>query len=170
MKKLRKKVKKARAPVDPLEQARTLLAAGDAGEARKVLEGVLAAGEDEAARAQLAPIVMQLGDYDAAAAHYRALGRVDAEALALVLGGRLDEARAMAQTQPLSENVLRAIEVAPHTTQYRMRTVRTAFDAGRWAAALAELEELIAGLKGGPTEEMLSLRRACRERLNLPTE
>jgi thioredoxin-like negative regulator of GroEL len=164
VKKLKKRVpKKTPPPADPLAPARAALAAGRLDEARAMLE----AREDADSRELLGQVLMQAQDFDAAAALYGALGRPDSQALAYVLGNRLEEARVLAAQHPLRDSVRRAIEVAPFTTQYRLKTVRDHIDAGRWTEALGELDALIAGAKAGPTPEMLSLRQTCRERLGL---
>ncbi len=166
VKKLKKRVPKKAPPpppADPLAPVRAALAAGRLDEARALLEG----REDTASRELLGQVLMQARDFDAAAAVYAALGRPESQALAYVLGNRLEEARAVAAQHPLRENVRRAIEVAPFTTQYRLKTVRDHVEAGQWVEALGEVEALIAGAKAGPTAEMLSLRQTCRERLGL---
>jgi thioredoxin-like negative regulator of GroEL len=166
VKKLKKRVPRKAPPpppADPLAPARAALAEGRLAEARALLEG----SEDVASRELLAQILMQSNDFDAAAALYGDLGRPDSQALAYVLGHRLEEARDLAARHPLRENVRRAIEVAPFTTQYRLKTARDLLDASRFADALGEVEALIAGSKTGPTPEMLSLRQTCRERLGL---
>jgi hypothetical protein len=130
----------------------------------------VAEAPDEATRDLLARVLMQAADYDAAAEQYRALERPDSEALAYVLGHRLEDARALAARHPLRDAVLRAIEVAPFTTGYRLKTVREHMAAERWSQALLELEDMVGGLKTPPGEEMLALRRTCRERLGMSTD